>query len=90
MSGVRGGLHGSKYGQMADFSPPEILRVAEISAAIFRDVDFLGSKIEKIQFSPTLRRHIIVANNYFSKRLKSDGDLLEVPMGWEKKLARNF
>ena len=81
---------------MADFSPPEILGVAEISAAIFRGVDFLGSKTEKIGFFQTLTDHIIVANNYFSKRLKSAGDPLRVPM-WPKNFrpeistsARNF
>ena len=78
------------------FLPPEIFGVAEISAAIFRDVDFLGSKTEKIGFFQTLRGHIIVANDYFSKRLKPAGDPHGIPI-WPKKFwpeiftsARNF
>ena len=91
-----GGLWGSKYAQMADFSPPEISEVVEISVAKFCHFWFFFRKSENLEFFQTLRGHIIFANNYFSKRLKSEGDHLGVP-NWPKNFrseisapARNF
>ena len=93
---LAGGVAWFKIRPNGRFFTPEILGVAEISAAIFRDVDFLRSKTEKIGFFQTLRYHIITANDYFFKRLKSDGDPFGVPM-WPKNFrpeistsARNF